>query len=339
MKTLLLAIMLVSAGSAFATPSDDTSGIGGIVCTAGNSGKHKRYWCHYPQGNFSNPQLLCVDVASIDGQGNNDHTQHDEDHLATAAEVENGCTVPTTHDDDCPTPSSCTTTIVHDAEATLEIEMGGYEDGLYVCGVEIVDHLCLEDDTSSNADFLVVGTTNYGKSWTIDQAPVLTTSGSSDSKTIKVHLNSFRFGSVVEVKYCYEFNRVVSGANTAAQYGYLSGYVNATLTDSDYIEIADLSAELSYSCYLGAKTNIVAEGDSGSDFLGPLTKDSVIKYTLPGSVEFDLSATSTGGCHFYATFTEGKIGTIRPLKADGTLYSGQIKTNVHLEMLLDTPGI
>ena len=61
---ILVSLMLIASGIAFAT--QDAANFPGIDCSPGNSGKHKRYWCHYPQANFNNPQLLCVDVASID---------------------------------------------------------------------------------------------------------------------------------------------------------------------------------------------------------------------------------------------------------------------------------
>jgi len=217
---------------------------------------------------------------------------------------------------------------------SVNIYVGGFEDGLYVCAVDILGHQCELDDTNENADSLVVDGVNVGKHYEWD-APVLSEFGNTDlGKTTQLHLNSFRFGTIYKVKYCYDYERVISGTDLILnQMGQLRGNFTATVANSsvagNYVNLADVSAELTYEC---------------EDYLGPVYADNGTFYPfnenttneLEIMADFDLSTNSIGKCWFEATFSEGNIGNIRPINrsaADG-VTTGKIQTSVDLEMQL-----
>lgn len=219
------------------------------------------------------------------------------------------------------------------ANHVVDIFMGGFEDGLYVCGVEIVGHQCDLDDTNENGDFLEVDGRNVGNhfEWA---PPVLTTTGTTDlGKTTELHLNSFRFGTIYKVKYCYDYERVTSGTGIviSGQEGRLSGNFEAIVANSglagNYVNLADISAELSYEC---------------EDYLGPVNMDNQTFYpfnentsnSLEVSGIFNLGSTGTGKCWFEAKFIEGNIGKIRPINQNAAngVTTGRIQTTLDLKM-------
>lgn len=218
---------------------------------------------------------------------------------------------------------------------SVNIYIGGFEDGLYVCGIDILGHLCELDDANTNADFLVVDGNNVGKSYTWD-APLLTEEGNLDlGKTTQLHLNSFRFGTIYRVKYCYDYERVISGTDlTVNQTGFLTGNFKATVANSstagNYVTLADVKAELSYEC---------------EDRLGPVTFQEFPEVFYPFNenttnelsifAEFNLNNNGTGKCWFEAKFTEGNVGKIRPINRatnSNGITTGKIQTSLDLKM-------
>jgi hypothetical protein len=232
------------------------------------------------------------------------------------------------------TPGSvndCQAGTQHHAGHTLNIHMGGFEDGLYVCKVEVLGHLCDLDDANVDADVITDAQGNLlgdGKSYTFD-APVMTSVGTSDHQTTELHLNSFRFGSMYRVTYCYNFNRVVS-RNVTNQSGHLYGSMSARMAADNYASVAGVSATLDYSC---------------SDSLGPVAAGTPVTYTgLDASsnntldvdaIFANLGVNLTGHCEFTVDFVEdGNVGTIRPVDHttnDGVTL-GTINSDVDLNM-------
>ncbi len=242
---------------------------------------------------------------------------------------------------DCSTGEneSCTAGTTNTASHILDIEMGGYEDGLYVCAVEIVGHDCKLDDAKANADFIEVGNINYGKKWEIaaDDIPELGVVDNGHSASAKLHLNSFRYGTKYKVTYCYDFKRVVTSWSSLGeeyqpeinQQGALTGLVKFTLGDGNYFDVAGLSAELSYSC-------ADDEGDiTGDDFNDWSTLVAGATHTLSiTELLFDLGRNLEGSCRFTAKFVEGNVGDIRPLTDLDKTHVGVINTNASANMEL-----
>lgn len=227
----------------------------------------------------------------------------------------------------------CILGTVHNSGHTLDIKMGGYEDGLYVCKVEILGHECKLDDAKTEADFLAVdGVVVPNKTSVEFPAPSLSTNGSSDNQSTELHLNSFRFGTMYKVTYCYDFNRVVttplvSNPHALNQKGELTGYINSKVALTEYTDRAGVYGELSYECNdtLGF---VAADSEDILDFSLNSTT------TLDVNAIFDLGLNTTGSCVFEATYYEGNVGDIRPVNKNSNdgLWRGTIQTNVHLEM-------
>lgn len=308
MKKLLIILitLILSSGNVWANGTR-------LPCRT-TDGQDGYSWCHFPGTNASKWNLLCLPEPAITDQG---HTNHNWDHFASSLEIAEGCKPPIN---------------------VITFDFAGYKDGLYICGVEIVDHLCTDEkNTPSEADHITIDGKYMGHKWKMpnDEKPELGTAGSDYRKTINIHLNSFEFGSVIEVKYCYDFMKEET-TSEVEHMGYMSGDISSTLGDSDYFDMAGLSAWYGYKCWMNRK--IMYVGDSADNFPGPLTRGSEIRFLLP-DMEMDMGDMKVGGCIFKAKFTEENFGTIRSLKpgtglGQNRLYSGFIYTDVDLEMLL-----
>lgn len=249
---------------------------------------------------------------------------------------------PTTTNSDCP---GCELSVHHEANHTLDIYMGGFEDNLYVCKVELLGHLCEDEEGPSilAADFLTnvngggtLGTLSADKKvLTISQAQY-EASVTSQNYT-QVHLNSFRYGSKYAVTYCYDYTRIttrdLAGGNTLSfnQIAKLEGMFNLRVTDDS-----------NYASYVGLAKPVVdfsAECDHYGDFTGYNNYVNEFPYELTGptgsnDVEFDfealidLSNTTSNECRFTFTFTEPKrYPGIRPAMTNGKPAASWIKTD------------
>jgi len=359
MKNLLICLFICSSFSAFADAPGGPDGNGTNVTTstvcgttgANDNGQLTALMCHVTpaegSGQVDQVDFQCMNMASqcavrasngwclIDGNPSDVHWP-----------VVNGeCKAPgittTNNDPDCPTGTNenCTACTTNTASHILDIEMGGYEDGLYVCAVEIVGHDCKLDDAKANADFIEVGNINYGKKWEIaaDDIPELGVVDNGHSASAKLHLNSFRYGTKYKVTYCYDFKRVVTSWSSLGeeyqpeinQQGALTGLVKFTLGDGNYFDVAGLSAELSYSC-------ADDEGDiTGDDFNDWSTLVAGATHTLSiTELLFDLGRNLEGSCRFTAKFVEGNVGDIRPLTDLDKTHVGVINTNASANMEL-----
>ena len=226
----------------------------------------------------------------------------------------------------------CTVGTIHDAGHTLNIHMGGFQDGLYVCKVEVTGHLCDLDDANVDADVLTDAQGNLlgdGKSYTFPK-PAMTSNGTTDNQSSELHLNSFRFGSMYRVTYCYDYRRATSRRVTN-QEGLLTGSMAANTALDDYAAIAGVSATLDWSCSDTLGTVAAAAAPVTYNAL-----DNSANNTLDVLAIFpDLGISQTGSCVFTVDFVEdGNVGAIRPVHAtnsDGITH-GTIDTDVNLSM-------
>jgi len=239
------------------------------------------------------------------------------------------------YDNHCGEPGSvnnCESGTTHTAGHTLNIHMGGFQDGLYVCKVEVTGHLCDLDDANVDADVLTDAQGNLlgdGKSYTFPK-PAMTSNGTTDNQSSELHLNSFRFGSMYRVTYCYDYRRATSRRVTN-QEGLLTGSMAANTALDDYAAIAGVSATLDWSCSDTLGTVAAAAAPVTYNAL-----DNSANNTLDVLAIFpDLGISQTGSCVFTVDFVEdGNVGAIRPVHAtnvDGITH-GTIDTDVNLSM-------
>jgi len=320
--TIILSLVLL-APSAFAdrpTPAD---------CVADS----KVPICHTPASDVTKATYNCVDPHSTNGNNANhldginnpsgSNMSHRNDWIITGdallLSAKDACRpVP---DDVCDRVGTCEEGTHHTANHTLDIYMGGFDDELYVCGVKLLGHECDLDDTNANGDFFIID--GVAKSereirFTKDNTPTST----------QLHLNSFRFGAVYQVIYCYNYDRVVTSPRIRlAQQGHLHGTFGAIVTNNEYTDVAKVYANLEYTCKDDG--GAVIDSDYVDIEHDELTLNT--RQTMDIDTTINLGSNNKGLCTFTATFAEGEVGNIRPTN-NGSIHYGQIKTGVDLYM-------
>lgn len=258
MKTVLFSVsMLVGilSQNAFATSGEE----------------HKVCICHNIKVEGKKPQ--CVDIASTNGNGQNDHTSHvapgpvvdvitnfscqntnecpanvcgaPEVNCQTGTHLLNGVCV----QDECScttgTDCNCAAHIEDHADFQFNIQVGGVDSSLYVCEVGFLAHSCPTAGTCGG-DYIQVG----DKRATFSTPMILTKLDKMKSGVASVFLNSINAGSKFYVRYCLDVERTVVGTPTdGAFHGQLTGSLKLTAgNDSNYFDTVGLEAETFHKC-------------------------------------------------------------------------------------------
>lgn len=225
-------------------------------------------------------------------------------------------------EEDCP---NCPSGTSGEASYDLEIEMGGFKDGLYVCEVGFNAHKCAAKNRNPKGDHIVVGseiiTVESGaKTFSAEEA---ITAGSA-----KVYLNSSNYGAAYYVKYCYDYTKVVVGDAAHLATLDLEGdfYGNVTL------DIADGGG---YYSHAGVEGNVTVTC-GGVVEATPISLDSNLEQSVPFSHLFNLNGPVNtplqNGCTFEIEFSETMRDYVRQLKDDNSTYSATISTGVKFWM-------
>ena len=326
MKKILLITALLFSGSVFAGNFCQVDGEN-VASFPHANGKSKRSLCHHTSSDTNPYVKVCSDAKSnnghFDASGN---IAHGGDFIPTAEQLAyNTCgevdtsTPPVTPCPNCPTGTS------GEASYDLEIEMGGFKDGLYVCEVGFNAHKCAAKNRNPKGDHIVVGseiiTVESGaKTFSAEEA---ITAGSA-----KVYLNSSNYGAAYYVKYCYDYTKVVVGDAAHLATLDLEGdfYGNVTL------DIADGGG---YYSHAGVEGNVTVTC-GGVVEATPISLDSNLEQSVPFSHLFDLNGpvntSLQNGCTFEIEFSETMRDYVRQLKDDNSTYSATISTGVKFWM-------
>jgi len=268
--------------------------------------------------------------------------------------------------------ADCSNGTANVASHTLDVYMGGFKDGLYVCKIEIEGHECegKYQDHNPAGDYLTIlakdkpfqtlvssngKTISFGK-------PDLSNDGYrhwlfTANHTLKhkkhfysqVHLNSHRYGSKYSITYCYDWDRLTTEGDHGwdnldgygfDQFGKLTGALKVYVTDKhnvpSYWNDAQPKAQIAYSCMIDGMDVVYSGTTSESNLSHSLRK---ILYKTPIPLDYN----TYGHCEFKFTFTEGRVGEIRDhnglVSADSAVTKKSwLKTFVDVNMTLINYG-
>lgn len=283
--------------------------------------------------------------------------------------------------ENCEGPRCRPGTTSHEAGHVLDVYMGGYRDRLYVCEIEILGHQCegkyqdvnmaadylttINGGSSNNFQNLVVPGTNgkkisiNAKQWQSLSKPAnLSEVGGGRGFFTQLHLNSFRYGSIYRVTYCFDYQRQTTegdhGNNEGYnhenrdfltnsydydQAGWLKGFMKMFVKDMasqgpSYWNEAHPKVRFDFECN-DRPYNTANEGEhavgpfsTGMVTTGPLGSVTSHTWSLDSeNIMIPLDYDTRGQCKFHFTFKEDKVGQLRKFN-EGKTFKSWIKTKV-----------